>query len=576
MRRLLIILVAFASLGQLYAQMLVGECGTHLSQSDTTWLYQLPWFGNNSYLVDLLRELEQSQKNQTIQAAACGGTTSATFRVPIQAVLVRRTDSTGITHDFIPDLVISQVNSIYYTNNIGIQFYLLCPNRYLYDDEYYGELSGYDSHTPLFSTIDTDGAIDVFFLGTMDALINGAARFPSRVHPFHALVRCDRPQVEDIAETLAHELAHCLNVLHTADGTRDDQDDNANCSRCKQESVLHSRTQGILCDFAGQLKCEVNGDFLCDTEADAGSYSGDSANVLNVVNCNLVDIPNSAYSNYNEDKWGDKWNPDLTNLMSYAHGCRSTFTPMQRAVMVNSVISYIPNFSPRVENDFDVFEPNNFPQSATRLQLGDVQCHTFHWAPLSSNEFSACDEDWFRVTLPTYGALEIKTFDVAGQPQPDTYLELFDSTLSPIASNDSLLPGSQFAWIPDINLLPGTYLVRASHRSLQGTTESRGHYHIQANFGPPVQTPEAASADLFASMTLDDQNRQVHVHAGRPGHYALQVSDFQGKIIFVNGFNAYAGAQYRFDIPASPSGMLLATLRQGDAVLRKRFPVLNR
>lgn len=557
-----------------YAQSMFGECGTQLSQADTTWLYQLPWFGNNGYLINILRELEQAQKTETTQASACGGTSTGQFRVPIQAVLVRRADSTGITHDFLPDSVLAEVNRIYAANGTGIQFYLLCENRYLYNNNYYSQLTGYDTHTPLFASIDTDGAIDVFFVGSIDAEINGAARFPNRLYPFHTVVRCDRPLITDIAETLAHELAHCLNVLHTADGTRDDKDDNANCGRCRQESVSRTRTQSLFCDFTGQLKCEVNGDFLCDTEADPGSYVGDPVQGYNVVNCTFVDIPISSYSNYNEDKYGDKWTPDLTNLMSYAHGCRSTFTPMQRAILVSSVISYIPNFYPRVENDFDVFEPNNYPQSATRLQLGDVQCHTFHWSPLAPNEYSACDEDWFRVTLPTYGALEIKTFDVAGQPQPDTYLELFDSSMSLLASNDSLLPGSRFAWIPDINLAPGRYFIRASHRSPNGSAGSRGHYHIQANFGPPVHAPEAPSPELFATLAFDNQAQQVLVHVVRPGTYEFQLSDLHGKPVSWARFSAHAGAQHRLDVPASSSGMFIAVLRQGNSVLHKRFPVL--
>lgn len=244
--------------------------------------------------------------------------------------------------------------------------------------------------------------------------------------------------------------------------------------------------------------------------------------------------------------------------------------------MVSSVTSFIPFFYPRVENDFDVYEPNNYPQSATRLLLGDMQCHTFHWSPLSPNEFSACDEDWFRVVLPAFGALEIKTFEVPGQPQPDTYLELFDSSMTLLASNDSLIPGSQFAWIPDINLAAGTYWVRASHRSPNGTAASRGHYHIQANFGPPVHTQEPNPAELFAGLYVDQSASQVLVNIKHSGKYALEVYDLQGKTINRTHFSAPAGTHCRFDLPSMSPGMYIATLRKGNSVAYKRFTIFER
>lgn len=546
------------------------NCGTILSAADTYWLYQLPWYGNNQYLLDLLRELNAASKNAESQSA-CGGISPAQFRIPLQSVLVRRADSTGITSEHLPDSVLREVNRLYALNGSGIQFYWLCEARYIYDNFFYAELTDSASQVPMFAQLDTDGAIDVFFIGALANDRYGAARFPAWTHPFHTLVTCDRESVNDIAETLSHELAHCLNVLHTADGFRCGNIDNANCGDCKQEAVDRTRTQGMFCSPFAQYKCELNGDFLCDTEADGGSYSGNPALGANVVNCLRIQHSNN---NYNKDNWGDDWAPDLSNLMSFAHGCRSTFTPMQKAVMVATILNYIPNYHLQAENSFDTFEPDNYPQSAMPLPLGDVQCHTFHWSPLAPNEYSACDEDWFRVTLPTYGALEIKTFDVAGQPQPDTYLELFDSSMSLLASNDSLLPGSQFAWIPDINLAPGRYLIRASHRSPNGSAGSRGHYHIQANFGPPVYAPEAPSPELFATLAFDNQAQQVLVQVVRPGTYEFQLSDLHGKPVSWARFSTHAGAQHRLDVPVSSSGMFIAVLRQGNSVLHKRFPVL--
>ena len=568
MRKILLLIAAIVAVNPAFSQTPFGDCGTHLLESDSTWITQLPWFGNNAYLLDILKNLERSQKADEVHASSCGGTTNAQFRVPLQAVVVRRDDSTGIPSDFLADSVLREVNRLYDINSTGIQFYWLCENKALYSDYYYKQLGDSATHSQLFLNSTTAGAIDVFFVGSLLSSINGAARFPHRYLPFHAFVRCDRESIAVIAETLAHELAHCLNVLHTADGTRGNQQDNALCRPCRQESVSRTKTQGLFCDNIGLLKCEVNGDFLCDTHGDPGSYVGDSAQNVDPFTCTLLPYNNNRY---NEDQWGDAWVPDLSNLMSYAHGCRSTFTPMQKAILVSSVISYIPNFFPRVENDFDTFEPDNHPLSALPLPLGDVQCHTFHWSPLSPLEFSACDVDWMVVELPAFGALEVKTFAVAGQPQPDTYLELFDTALTLIASNDSLLPGSQFAWIPDINLPAGRYLIRASHRSPQGSAASRGHYHIQANYGPPVSAPTAERPDLLAALRFDDVARQLVVTPGRAGRYALVVHDLQGRKVGMDDFGGAEGVAHRVDMAGLAAGVYVVGLRCRGLAMRERI-----
>lgn len=548
------------------------ECATSVTAADSSWLRQLPWFGNNAFLLNFLQSYHAQQKTSRITDLACGGTVPAQLRIPVRSVIVKRSDSTGSIEAHETDWIIRQMNLTLQANQTSIQFYQICDPIYIYDDVYASDLPSLSTSLGMFSLVDTEGAIDIFFLDSADVGAKGYARFPHDVASFHAWVLTNRPQLGDVSETLLHEMGHCLGLLHTYEGTfcqrfLADPYFNYECGECDQEPVSRTRGQGFPCSNIGALKCSINGDLLCDTPGDPALFEND-----NLQACAFT--PTSNTNGLNWDRWGDTWTPSESNMMSSASGCRTTFSPMQTAVMMGTILNYIPNFYPRVENDFDVFEPNNYPQSATRLQLGDVQCHTFHWSSLAPNEYSACDEDWFRVTLPTYGALEIKTFDVAGQPQPDTYLELFDSSMNLVASNDSLLPGSQFAWIPDINLVPGRYLIRASHRSPNGSAASRGHYHIQANFGPPVHAPEAQSPDLFATLSFDNQAQQVLVQVVRPGTYEFQLSDLHGKPVSWARFSAHAGAQHRLDVPASSSGMFIAVLRQGNSVLHKRFPVL--
>ncbi len=257
--------------------------------------------------------------------------------------------------------------------------------------------------------------------------------------------------------------------------------------------------------------------------------------------------------------------------MSYATGCRSTFTPMQTAILRGSVTSYIPGFFPRVENDFDVFEPDNYPETATSLPFGDVQCHTFHWSPLSPNEFSACDADWYRVDVPAFGALAIKTFAVLGQPEPDTYLELFDTSMTLLAANDSLL-GSDFAWIPATNLDAGSYFIRASHRSMSGTAESRGHYHIQANLTAPVAVEATDFPQPVVSVAYDPATQVLTIDFKRSktSTYTLTLHDLQGRIQATHRLHAHTGAHHQLPL-VLPAGVYIARLASPTTSLQKKF-----
>jgi len=99
---------------------------------------------------------------------------------------------------------------------------------------------------------------------------------------------------------IAHEIGHCLNLLHTH------QNYQLNCPNSAKEQVDGDN-------------CATAGDRCCDTNA---SWNLDQCN-WNSSNCtyndtNRKDCENAIYT------------PDLNNVMSYAGPCRSLFTLDQR------------------------------------------------------------------------------------------------------------------------------------------------------------------------------------------------------------------------------------------------------
>ncbi len=143
------------------------------------------------------------------------------------------------------------------------------------------------------------------------------------------------------ATTFAHELGHNLGLEHTHNGRCND--DNSGCGDCRQESVDRFRNQEFGCiNGFQQRKCEVNGDYLCDTPADPNLFEKVDRGPR-FVGCYLT----SALGN---DNWGEEWSPSLINIMSYStSSCRISFTYGQVGVMLNTI---------ETESDLDFISTN--------------------------------------------------------------------------------------------------------------------------------------------------------------------------------------------------------------------------
>lgn len=142
----------------------------------------------------------------------------------------------------------------------------------------------------------------------------------------------ERPALS-IAATLAHEVGHTLGLLHTHHPGRltsviQNSENGTISNGCYQESVSRTRENkwydGCF-SSNGYLKCEINGDFLCDTEADPRQT------LLVDGTCTYIH-PTSG--DFLEDNWGVDWLPPTNNVMSYTiDACSNDFSKGQTAIM---------------------------------------------------------------------------------------------------------------------------------------------------------------------------------------------------------------------------------------------------
>lgn len=295
------------------------------------------YFGKNDELVkNLLRHkvnidsnyLDQIEKND--QAAMTTSESmftheSTPFLIPIRAWIYREDNGTGnITFNEL-NQIITNLNTRFHTYT-NIQFYLLCNVTEINNSDFaHSDNADFDEYTV------NNRQLNVlnfhFVINSPDW--GGRARFPWDNPNFTCAAVTEFLTAQDQANLLAHEIGHTLGLYHTHHPGRSNNQKNEDCGDCYQESVSRTRTQGFGCfGTLGQKKCEVNGDFLCDTDADpALQWNGRTPRSY----VNAICLYNGLGGT---DNWGTNWQPLVGNIMSWAPvNCLFYFSPLQTSKM---------------------------------------------------------------------------------------------------------------------------------------------------------------------------------------------------------------------------------------------------
>lgn len=325
------------------------ECGT--PNPDSTQAVSLPYFGNNAFIDAFLQEEGYFEWLNAISDTTVGKTKvninqnlRAMYHIPIKVWQYH--DSDGTNEAFSIDQImrmVAQINRVYANNNTGIRFYIKCITQINSSEwNYIRSKAEFQALTNIHKDIT---ALNWHVVRGLPGTF-GIATFPFQGFNNYSFAT-NRPlqNQDDITgdlsmprtiNTACHEIGHTLGLFHTFQpGILALLPGNINTPACYQESVNRTRRNWIwngCLNFNGFLKCEINGDFLCDTEA---ATDGNMGSFINLAGCN--------WFGGQFDSWGDGFMPQTNNLMSYSFDdCRTTFTQSQIGVMHTS-LALFPN-----------------------------------------------------------------------------------------------------------------------------------------------------------------------------------------------------------------------------------------
>jgi hypothetical protein len=283
----ILLLFSFDTIGQT-SDLLLNSCGT-ASISDS--------MRNESYLA--YQKFSQNTKNARLQ----------NVNVAVKIHNVVSSSGAGGISPYIGQ-IFAYLNSKF--SGITINFYQLGSINYIFSDTYYS--LNISEESSLTSTYNVNNAINIYFVNSANGN-NGYAYLP----PLNASQNSNNYNAIFIStgtgkfgstiiqETIPHEMGHYFNLEHTHNNG---EPNNYNSST--REWV--TRGQGANCSYAG--------DQICDTPADPYLFISSSGKEVATFFC-------SSFFFTQKDPYNYSYKPDVSNLMSYYHGCRTNFTSQQ-------------------------------------------------------------------------------------------------------------------------------------------------------------------------------------------------------------------------------------------------------
>ena len=235
---------------------------------------------------------------------------TALTSIPVKIHIVTNDDGSGgiEINDVLSEF--DEVNS--YFQNSFVEFYICDEVNYINSSSLY-QFDTENQQDLLYENHQSD-ILNVYFVDEIafgEGYACGYTYLPGNSSQYYDVVVMQNScTTSNDNTTLTHEMGHHLNLTHT-----------------------HGDTNGTLTDeLVNGTNCATAGDYLCDTPADPQLNGGN----VNNVNC-LYSVSGTPPT----DAQGNLFDPDTSNIMSYApQACTNTITDQQYARMYAGYHAY--------------------------------------------------------------------------------------------------------------------------------------------------------------------------------------------------------------------------------------------
>ena len=351
-----------------------------------------------------IQYMDGLQKDYDDYAAAFspGSGYSMLDMVPVQVHIIRRTDGTGGITESEFNTGLNEVNDFFI--NANMEFFQCSSINFINSDTYFN-----------FSTTEETSFMNLYGVeDVLNIIIPGGNLTTGSGGGLCGYAYLPGPGSKDLiavanscflsgGNTFAHEIGHYFGLYHTHGKT--------NCGGLTNELVNGSN-------------CTTAGDDVCDTPADPGLLG---------IGCTGYLVSNCVYTGSFTDANGDAFNPDVSNIMSYApHSCRNTLTAGQfaRASFYNI-------------NSRGYLSCGNAPSVGGTCSDAQAITNNGNYFPDGPDEGNGCincsggaqHADWFYFDAPSNGSISIASCNY----NVNTRLWVYSGScgnLIPVASSD--------------------------------------------------------------------------------------------------------------------------------------------
>jgi hypothetical protein len=368
-----------------------------------------PWKGNNQFLHNYLVKIDYFANKDKVR-----------YLVPIKFWVYRSNNKTGGASmtdikNFMTDL--NHYNSI---NQTGIQFYI---REIAYVNKTSRQVVGYTMEAPLQTIFrHTKPALNVYLVENFKKKQESKRMVKGT---FNIVTKSVIIQCQNSNTSLSHEIGHFFGLLHPHR--------HYNMGKSKQEPVSRERSNG-----KGTPICQLNGDLLSDTKAEP------KLTFLVDNNCNFI---GTAL----KDEWGDNYQSEVNNIMSYPthHKCRNQFTLSQKAIMLYSASEnkfgkyWTTDNSENLKYFFDKNEPDDYQEMAGIIETGTEQEHNFHKIFLKKDHDGLDTCDWVKFEVKSESLKNIKVTIIPDKDnQNNLKANLFDKNKIRLSTKSNNSPAS--------------------------------------------------------------------------------------------------------------------------------------